>query len=264
LKAATGEKVWRHDLLDEFKAENLRWGVAFSPLIDGDLIFTNPGGAGGHSLAAFDKRDGKLVWKALDDPAGYSSPVISTAAGVRQVLFFTGKHLVSVSPKDGQLNWQFPWETSYDCNIATPIARGDYVFISSGYDRGCALLGITKAKEGQLQVHPVYQHNRMRNHFSSSVLYKDHLYGFDDATLICMEFRTGQTRWKEKGFQKGSLLVADGHLIILGEKGKLALAAATPEQYREKASFAVSHTKCWVVPVLADGKLYVRDEKALV
>src|SRR5262249_2955540 len=101
LKAATGEKIWRHDLLGEFQAENLRWGVSFSPLIDGDRIFTNPGGPNGNSLAAFDKRDGKLLWKALDDLAGYGSPVISTAAGVRQVVFFTGKHLVSVSPTDG-------------------------------------------------------------------------------------------------------------------------------------------------------------------
>jgi outer membrane protein assembly factor BamB len=264
LKAATGEKVWGHDLLGEFQAENLRWGVSFSPLIDDDRIFTNPGGPNGNSLAGFDKGDGKLIWKALDDPAGYSSPIISTAAGVRQVVFFTGKHLVSVSPADGKRLWSYPWETSYDCNIATPIARGDYVFISSGYDKGCALLEISRSTEGSLQAKPVYQHNRMRNHFSSSVLYKDHLFGFDDATLVCMDFRTGKIVWKEKGFHKGSLLVADGRLIILGEKGKLALAEATPDQYREQAAFAVSPRQCWTVPVLADGKLYVRDEQEIV
>jgi hypothetical protein len=137
------------------------------------------------------------------------------------------------------------------------------MFISSGYDKGCALLEIAKSADGQLQVHPVYQNNRMRNHFSSSILFKDHLYGFDDATLVCTEFRTGKTRWKEKGFQKGSLLAADGRLIILGEKGKLAMAEATPEQYREQAAFNVSRRKCWTVPVLADGKLYVRDEQEI-
>src|SRR5262249_26929142 len=158
---------------------------SFSPLIDGDRIFANPGGPNGNCLAAFDKRDGKVLWNAFDDQAGYSSPVISTATGVRQVLFFTAKHLVSVSPDDGKLNCIFPWETDYDCNIATPIVRGDYVFISSNYDKGCALLEVVKGQGGKLQVHPVYQHNRMRNHFSSSVLYQDYLYGFDDATLVC-------------------------------------------------------------------------------
>jgi outer membrane protein assembly factor BamB len=264
LKAATGEKVWEHDLLKEFQADNLRWGVSFSPLIDGDRIFTNPGGPNGNSLAAFDKRDGKLLWKALDDLAGYSSPVISTAAGVRQVVFFTGKRLVSVSPADGKLYWSYGWETDFDCNIATPIVQGDYVFISSDYDKGCALLEVVKGPSSQLQAHRVYENNRMRNHFSSCVLYKDHLYGFDDAALVCMDFRTGKTLWKERGFQKGSLLVAGGHLIILGEKGRLALAAATPEQYQEQAAFNVSRRQCWTVPVLADGKLYVRDEQEIV
>ncbi len=101
LKADTGAKLWQHNLLEEFNAENLTWGVSFSPLIEGDLIYTNPGGPNGGSLAAFNKRSGKLVWKALDDAAGYSSPIAITAAGVRQIVFFTGKHLVGVAPADG-------------------------------------------------------------------------------------------------------------------------------------------------------------------
>jgi hypothetical protein len=264
LKAASGEKVWRHDLLEEFNAANLQWGVSFSPLIDGNLVYTNPGGPQGGSLAAFDKQDGKLVWKALDEVTGYSSPVTSMAAGRRQVIFFTGKSLVSVSPDEGRLYWRYPWETSFDCNVATPIVAGDYVFISSNYDKGCALLEISADGSAGLQAKAVYENTQMRNHFSSSVLYKDHLYGFDDAVLICMHFRTGKVKWKEKGFKKGSLLVADGHLIILGETGRLALAVATPERYREKAAFKISDTKCWVVPVLAKGRLYVRDEKQIV
>ena len=103
----------------------------------------------------------------------------------------------------------------------------------------------------------------MRNHFSTSVYYKEHLYGFDDATLVCMNFRTGKILWKKKDFKKGSLVVADGRLIILGESGTLALAEATPEDYRELASFSFSTKKCWTVPVLASGRLYVRDEEKI-
>ncbi len=101
LKLQTGEQVWRHDLLKEFNAPNLQWGTSFSPLVEGDLVLTNPGGRHGGSLAAFDKRTGSLVWKSGDDPAGYSSPIAATVSGVRQVLFFTGTRLVSVSPATG-------------------------------------------------------------------------------------------------------------------------------------------------------------------
>lgn len=263
LKADNGEMLWRHDLLDEFGASNLRWGVSFSPLVEGDLVFTNPGGSRGRSLVAFNKQTGDIVWKALGDDAGYSSPIAVTIADVRQVVFFTGNHLVGVKPADGSVLWKFPWETQYGCNIATPICRGEYLFISSGYGRGCSLVKVTKGWTGW-DVQRVYENNRMNNHFSSSVLYGEHLYGFNDAFLTCMEFRTGQVVWSERGFNKGSLLVADGHLIVLGEQGKVAIAPATPEGYREKASFRFTDDKCWSVPVVAGGKLYLRDEKQLV
>ncbi|HXG11547.1 MAG TPA: PQQ-binding-like beta-propeller repeat protein [Gemmataceae bacterium] len=260
LKADTGAKVWRHDLLDEFKAENLQWGVSFSPLIEGDLVLTNPGGPDGNSIAAFDRKTGRLIWKALDDPAGYSSPVAATLAGVRQVLFFTARGLVSVSPADGKELWRYDWTTEYDANIATPIVVDDYVFISSGYGRGAAVLKVESA-DGGLRARRVYQTNQMANHFSTSVYYREHLYGFTDpGILVCMEFRTGKVRWKERGFDKGSLTIADGHLFILGEQGTLALAEATPEAYREKSRCQPFQGKCWTVPVLCNGRLYLRDE----
>src|SRR5262249_44272686 len=137
-------------------------------------------------------------------------------------------------------------------------------FISTGYDKGCAVLEITSSSDGTFQAKSVYEHNRMRNHFSTTVYYQDHLYGFDDATLVCMNFRTGQITWKKKDFKKGSLLIADEKLIILGESGTLALAEATPEAYRQISSFQFSRNKCWTVPVVADGRMYVRDEEKLV
>jgi outer membrane protein assembly factor BamB len=264
LKTATGEKVWRRDLLEEFQAENLEWGVSFSPLVDGNLLLTNPGGPNGNSLVALDKLTGQLVWKGQDDQAGYSSPIAVTAAGSRQIIFFTETGLVSVAPKDGSVSWRYPWQTDYGCNIATPIGVGDYLFLSSGYDKGCALVKILDDGNGRLQAKRVYENNQMCNHFSTSVYYQEHLYGFNESTLTCMEFRTGKVVWREKGFRKGSLLIADGHLIILGETGQLALAEATPAAYREKASFRVSRNKCWTMPALADGRLYVRDEEHIL
>ena len=259
LKLENGEKVWRHDLLQEFGARNLQWGVSFSPLVEGNLVVTNPGGPNGNSIAAFDKQDGKLAWKNLDDPAGYSSPIAATLAGRRQIVFFTGTAVVGVSLENGHELWRYPWETSYGANVATPIVLNQYVFISSGYGKGCAVLR-PEAWKGY-RVDRVYESNQMRNHFSSSLYFKEHLYGFDEDRLICMEFRTGKVRWKERGFKKGSLLIADGHLIVLGEYGELAVAEATPDGFRPKSSCRISKTKCWTVPVFADGKLYVRDEE---
>jgi hypothetical protein len=254
-----GEKVWRKDLLEEFGAGNLQWGVSFSPLVEGNLVYINPGGPAGASCAALDKLTGETRWQALDDQAGYSSPVAATIAGQKQVVFFTAAGLVGLTPDRGELLWRFPWETSYGANVATPIIVGDYIFLSSGYDRGCAVVRI---RDGQAS--KVYENKNMRNHFSSCVFFKDHLYGFNESVLTCLDFRTGQIRWKQGGFKKGSLLIADGKLIVLGEYGKLALAEATPDAYRELTSFEVSTDRCWVVPALADGRLYVRDQGNLM
>jgi outer membrane protein assembly factor BamB len=270
LDAATGEQKWRHDLLGSPRS-NLRWGASFSPLVEGDLVITNPGASGG-SVVAFDKEDGRLVWKALDDPAGYSSPIAVTAAGVRQVVVFTGKALVGLAPADGAVCWRYPWETDHGVNAATPLhfrarvgdATDDYLFISSGYGKGCAVIKVRPGLTGSPEVATVYAGEQMCNHFASCVRHKDHLYGFHEGLLACMDLRTGKVAWTQQGFAKGSLLVADGHLIVLGEKGQLALVEATPEGYREKASFDVTRRRCWTVPVLAGGRLYVRHQKEIV
>jgi outer membrane protein assembly factor BamB len=272
LEAATGKEFWRHDLLQEFRAPLPEWGVSFSPLVEGDLVFTSPGGRDGSSLAAFDKTSGQLLWKTLDDPAGYSSPILVEGAGVPQVVFLTGTSLVSVSPTEGRLYWRYPWETDYHANVATPISFradlgnriSDYLFISTGYGKGCALLKVLTDAKGLPRVEKVFETTRMRNKFSTSVLCGEHLYGFDEDFLTCMAVRTGNVAWRQRGFRRGSLLVADGLLIILGENGKLALAEATPHGYREKASLIFSDRKCWTVPVLTGGRLYLPDEKQVV
>jgi outer membrane protein assembly factor BamB len=266
LQADSGAVVWRHDLQEEFQGRKMQYGVAFSPLVDGNLVFATPGGPNRNAVVAFDKHSGRVVWKALDDPMGYSSPMLTTAAGVRQLLVFTNEALVSLAPADGTVYWRFPWQTENGFNIATPLVLGNYVFISSAYRKGCALLEIT-AEGGTLHVNRVYEHNRMRNYFASSVRWGEHIYGFDEVDLVCMNVRTGAIVWREKGirsFRKGSVLLVGGQLIILSEEGTLWLAEATPEGYRAKASVRVSTNKCWTVPAWADGRLYVRDESQIV
>jgi outer membrane protein assembly factor BamB len=270
LDAANGKKIWMRDLRTELNAAGPQWGHAFSPLVEGNLVLTNPGGRG-TALAAFDKMTGDLVWKGQDGTAGYSSPVAFTAAGVRQVAFLTGDGAAAVSPTDGTVYWRYPWQTNFQVNAATPLvfhARSggrvlDYVFLSSGYGKGCVLLKV-ESDGGRFEARPVYEGNQLRSHFASPVRYRDHLYGFDESTLACLDVRSGEICWSKSGFQKGSLLLIDHYLLVLGESGKLALLEASPQEPEAMASAQPLRGTCWTMPVLADGRLFLRDLKQVL
>lgn len=264
LGAADGKLVWERDLHEEFGAKPPRWGVSTSPLVEAGRLLVDVGGKNGASIVAFNKKNGREVWRSQEGAAGYSAPIAVTVGGVRQVLFFTAKQILSLSPMDGTLLFAMPWKTSYDVNAATPVfIAPDRVFFSSGYDKGSVLLRITVA-EGQVDFEELWRSREMKNKFSSSVLRGDYLYGFDEGILKCLKVEDGSTVWRQRGFGHGSLLFADDHLIVLGDEGKLALVEATPEEYRERAAFQVFQGKSWTMPTLVDGILYLRDEKRLV
>jgi outer membrane protein assembly factor BamB len=264
VRADNGQKAWGIDLKKEYGAKIPTWGVSTSPLVEGDLVLVDVGGKSGYSICAFNKTTGKLVWNSQTDLPGYSAAIAITANGHRQAVFFTGSAAVSVSPKDGKMFWRFPWETSYDVNAATPIfIPSDKVFISSGYGVGAAVLRI-QGTNGSLNVEPVWKSRVMKNHWASSIHHQGYIYGFDDAILACIDANTGEQKWQQRGFNKGSLIFADGHLIILGERGNLALVEATPAGYKEKSSAEVLRGKCWTMPTLAGGKLYVRNQSEML
>jgi outer membrane protein assembly factor BamB len=264
LAADTGEVRWGVNLVARLGARIPRWGASTSPVIDGDLLLLDVGGRDGYSLVALEKKTGEVRWHSQTDKAGYSTPLVIDVAGQRQALFFTGSALVSVSPEDGRFFWRFPWRTSYDVNAAMPVfLPPDRVFISSGYDSGAAVLKIVSDGEG-VGFEEVWRSRRMKNHFNSSILVGSHIYGFDNAILKCIEAATGEERWAARGFSKGSLLYADGHLIIFGERGLLAVAEASPDGYRERARTQVFNAKTWTMPTLANGRLFLRSEKEMV
>jgi outer membrane protein assembly factor BamB len=264
LNAADGKKVWEHDLQQELGAEPPQWGISTSPLIEGNLLLVDVGGSRGRSLVAFDKKTGKTVWTSQNELAGYSAPIAITVGGVRQVIFFTGRSVLAVAPKDGKLLWRVPWKTDWDVNAATPIfVAPDKLYISSGYDTGAALFRI-QVTDGRVGADQVWQNPRMKNQFSSSVLHDGHIYGFDNSVLKCLVAATGEEKWKESGFGHGSLILAEGHLIVLSERGKLSLVEATPAGYREKGSSQPLSGKCWTAPTLANGRLYLRNEEDLL
>ena len=280
LNTANGQEVWSHDLQRKFGSNMPRWGFSTSPLVDGESLLVEVGGKGEKSIVAFDKKNSDVVWSSHKDKLGYSSPIAITVKGVRQIICFTGTKLVSVSPTDGTIYWKYPWKTGYDVNAATPVfIPPDKVFISSGYDKGAAVLQMRvfvspeddraatdqiRENQGTVRIEEIWKNRKMKNQFASSVLHENYLYGFDNSILKCIEANTGEEQWKSRGFGKGTVILADGHLIILSDRGKLGLAEATPAGYMEKASAKVLNGLCWTAPTLAGGKLYVRNEEEMV
>ena len=264
LDALNGKELWNHDFTQSFSSNLPQHGFSTSPIIEGELLLVETGGETGKALVACDKRSGKIVWSSEDDASGYSSPITETILGKRQTVFFTGKGLVSVSPKDGEIHWRYDWPTRFNVNAATPIfIPPDKIFISSGYDMGAAVVQI-KEIDGQLTATEVWTSREMKNHFSSSVLHDGYLYGFDNAFLKCIDAETGEEQWVTRGFGKGSLIYADGSLIILGEGGNLAIAKATPAQYEEVAQTQIFNGQYWTMTTLSDGKLYLRNTEELI
>ena len=262
LDAKTGNKIWVQDLRRKFGSEIPRWGFAASALIEGDLLLLPVGGTGDQFMAAFDKHSGEVMWTSHADPLAYSSPIAITALGRRQIVFVTEHNLVSVSPSDGSVYWTHPWSGAI--NIATPIfVPDDRIFVSSAYGKGASMVRLKEADSG-LAVEEVWMSTIMKNWINSSVLHEGYLYGFDSSIFKCIKADTGEEQWKQRGFERGSLILVDGHLIALGESGNLAVVEATPEEYREKASFQVFDSKCWTQPTFLGGRLYVRDEEELV
>ena len=259
-----GETVWSHHFQTEFISDPPHWGFSTSPLLEGELLVVEVGGSSGKSFIAFDKTTGRVAWTSQDDAPSYASPIAITVSDIRQIVFFPVSGLVGVAAKDGRLLWRHPWQTGPDVNAATPVFLApDRLFISSGYGKGAAVIQLI-FQNGQFAVKKVWRNRSMKNHFATSIHRKGYLYGFDNAILKCIAAETGQEQWRKRGFQKGSLIFADGYLIVLGEQGKLALVEAIPEAYIEKASAQVLSPRCWTPPTLANGRLYLRNHTEMV
>lgn len=249
LGAADGKVIWTKNLQEELGAKIPDWGFAGSFFIEGDLAILNIGTAG----TALDKKTGKVVWTSGTEESGYSTPFPYDAGGERAVMLAIKQDVIAVKIKDGKELWRFPWKTQYDVNAANPILSGSKVFISSGYNRGGGVFDISKNPPAK-----VWENKNMRNHMASSVLWQGHLYGVDENQLRCVVFDTGEVKWTDKVSGKGSLILADGKLIVLTERGELIVANPSPEGFKPISRAQVVGGKCWAAPTLANGKIYVR------
>lgn len=264
LDTRTGKRIWGFNTLTRFKLKNTTWGLSASPVVYGRMLLVVAGSGDGSSVVALNKADGEVIWKGLDGNAGYTTPTIEEIDGKDQIIAFMGTFAAGLSPADGSQLWRFDWPTRYEVNAANPIYSDGQLFISSGYNKGAASLKLTK-KGDKYDVESVWESRDMQNHFSSCVLIDGYLYGFNLKKLTCMDFKTGEVKWEHKGFDTGSLLAADGKFIIYGEKkSQLALAKISPDAYTELSQTKVLSGKTWTIPTLANGRLFVRNEKEIV
>jgi len=259
LDAATGRLFWRKNILDDNSATNLDWGMAASPLIVGDAVVVLPGGRNGKSVVAYHKYTGDRLWSALDDQQAYTSPMLVTLGGVRQILVVTATRALGLTTNGSRVLWEYPWSTFSGINVAQPVVLDDHrVFLSAGYDHGAALLEIVNDAD-RWSVRSLWENNRMKNKFTSSVLLNGHLYGLDESILACIDAETGQLKWKAGRYGYGQVLLASDHLVVLTEDGDLVLVKATPERHQELARFSAIDGKTWNHPVVAGGQLLVRN-----
>jgi outer membrane protein assembly factor BamB len=264
LDAATGKIIWTVNVLQKFGGSNITWGLSESPLVLADRILLNAGGPNA-SIVALKKTDGSVLWRSQSDQAGYSSAVMHEVGGVREAIFFTGQRALGVAVDDGRLLWSYDQVSNRTANIATPVVRGNRVFLSSDYGTGAALLELTGANRG-VTAREVYFTKDMRNHHASSVLVGDHLYGFSGAILTAMHFDTGEVAWRDRSVGKGSLVFADNRLYLFSEQGVVGLAEASPTGYRERGRFTIETTgrlPTWSHPVVSGGKLFIRDQDSI-
>lgn len=252
LDAAKGTVVWEKDLAKDLGAKKPEWGFSGSVLIEGDLAIYNVGSAG----TALNKKSGEIVWKSGTGVAGYSQVITATIGRDRLAILMAASDAIALNPKTGAVVWSHPWKTSYDVNAADPIVSGNKVFVSSGYNHGASVFEVVDNKPKV-----IWENKNLRNQFSSSVLWNGHVYGMDESQLRCVDFATGEVKWTDKATGKGTLILADGKIVALSEKGELIFAEASPEAFKPLGRAQILGGKCWTSPALSNGKLYARNAK---
>jgi outer membrane protein assembly factor BamB len=302
LRLDTGARVWSVDTAERYHVVQNFFGVGAAPLVvdtaAGPLVIAVVGGSPPGSappaaerldlvrgldsgLVAFDLATGAERWRATDGLAGYASPVTLEVDGEPRIAAWLREGLVIVDPETGAAEASFRWraEELFSVVAASPVVAGREVLLSETYGPGSVLLEVSRQDIRRLRADPRGRRptQGLRAHWATPVLHEGHLYGVSgrnsgDAVVVCVDWRTGEVRWSEGGFGRASLAVADGHLVVLGEFGDLALVRADPERYDERsrvrlvdeAGRPLLEPPCWAAPVIARGLGYVRGQGRLV
>ncbi len=273
LDGSRGELQWSADVLADHQAQPLMWGTSCSPLVVDDLVVVGvdrPLAEGeaardGHScLAAYRRDTGKEAWQARGDAADFSSPVLATLGGQRQILFLSKRFVAGYDPRDGRRLWKHDWKNP-ESNVCNPVPVDDaHLFVSSGYGWGAALLAVTRDADGRWQVSETWRNKQLKAKFTNVVVYQGQVYGLDDGILTCLDVATGERRWKKGRYGHGQVLLAGGTLIVQAETGEVVLVAADPSEMRELGRFAALEGKTWNNPALSRDLLLIRNDQEAV
>lgn len=279
LQVSDGKILWQHSLPKDFGGDPPIWSYRESPLIDGNKVILTPGGQDA-TLVALEKATGKTVWQSQvpgSPKAGYASAIAIDFEGQRQYVQFTQKALVGVAAADGKFLWRYDrCANSHGINCSTPIYHDGTVFDASAYGTGGGLVKLTKDENGGVKAEEVYFSRKMQNHHGGMILLDGYLYGAnggnEGGALVCLDFKTGNVQWDERDdpdrrAPKGSVAFADGRLYYRTEKGAVLLIEPSPKQYQERGRFEQperSKQPAWSHPVIANGKLYLRDQDLLL
>ena len=268
VEIAGGKVKWHKNLRTDFKGTPGEWAYAESPLVDGELVICTPGGSES-TMVGLNKKTGALVWQCAapgGDQAGYSSAIVIDAAGSRQCVQLLQKGLVGVGAGTGEFLWRYSRPTSkYGANIPTPVASGDLVYAAAA-GTGGGLVKL-KPKHDGIEVEEIYFESKLPTAIGGVIKLGDYLYGTTGQAMLCLEFATGKLKWEDRAIGTASLCSADGRLYLHGENGQVALVDPSPEGYREKGRFTPPNQperkdameKPWAFPVVANGRLYLRD-----
>jgi outer membrane protein assembly factor BamB len=263
LNAATGKPKWSKNILADNGTKNIHWAMSGSPLIVDDMVIVTPGGANGQSIVAYNRLTGAPVWKSLNDRAGYTSPILATLAGKRQIVWISAERVVGMGVEDGKLLWEYPFPAQMDMNCSQPVVIDDAdVLLSSAQGAGTALLKIAASGDA-FTAQAVWKNNRLKNKFNSSVLHQGYVYGLDESILACLDPKTGDLKWKGGRYGYGQILLAGDYLVITTEQGELVLVRATPESHQEMARFQAIEGKTWNIPAIDGGLLLVRNAEEM-
>ena len=266
LETATGKIVWRKNLRADFEGQPGTWAYAESPLIDGEQLICAPGGTNA-TVIALNKKTGEPIWKSAvpgGDQAAYASAVKADIGGVQQYIQFLQNGVVALEAKSGKFLWRYGRTAKGSpANIPTPVARDGFVY-SAGGTSGGGLVKVT-ASQGEWTTEPVYFSAKLPTSIGGAVEIGGYLYGTTGQALLCVEFATGKVKWSDRSVGAASICYADGCLYLHSERGDLALVEANPEAYHELGRFSLPDqpergaSKAWSYPVVANGRLYVRD-----
>ena len=266
VEAATGKLLWKKSLRTDFGGTAGVWAYSESPLVDGNKVIVSPGSESA-ALVALDKKTGATLWKTAipgEKAASYASAIATTIGGVRQYVQYLSKGVVGVEAATGKLLWRYDktLDTRFGMHALTPIASANLVYTGAASASGAAKISTAA---GSFTADPAYIERKAPNGLGGAVRIGDYLYGTSGPVLLCTEFATGKVLWEERGIGAAAICSADGLLFLHGENGELALVEATPTGYKEKGRFSPPNqpdrgqAKAWPHPIVANGKLYIRD-----